>query len=297
MNDTNSTNASRYSSCSFPSEYQVDLGGLLILGVAPLQQSWTCVTGLSCIMRDITGYGLSSVDSYAILDTCGVASKPYVAEFSSLDAFRNSSSEAVAASNERWLSENEIVYGGQYRLCWCADWTYHNSTYSHCHQGRDYRVDFGTLQMLGPKFSSVGWTCVSGQTCVAAIETTFSLMNSSLQELDFLVMIHEETCGSEEALFQLARPITPLETGGTTLRAQWDEALLVAGHDYRPSLRILRHSKVGSKVFGKVGASILVGQDKGGHSRCKACTITFCGFILIPIIWRRRQSCRQACGI
>ncbi|CAK9087975.1 unnamed protein product [Durusdinium trenchii] len=280
VNDTNSTNASRYSSCSFPSEYQVDLGGLLILGVAPLQQSWTCVTGLSCIMRDITGYGLSSVDSYAILDTCGVASKPYVAEFSSLDAFRNSSSEAVAASNERWLSENEIVYGGQYRLCWCADWTYHNSTYSHCHQGRDYRVDFGTLQMLGPKFSSVGWTCVSGQTCVAAIETTFSLMNSSLQELDFLVMIHEETCGSEEALFQLARPITPLETGGTTLRAQWDEALLVAGLCWcaaRNNSCILDHFRVDLGLYRLCWCSSGYHCSIGEHFRTDFGTLTIVG--------------------
>ena len=208
-----------YSTCSFSTEYKVDMGGLLILGVSPLQQSKTCVSGLSCILEKVTGFGLSYYDSYAILDTCGVVSQPYSGVFSTFDISNFSTATSITT---RWLSSDVIVYGGSYRLCWCAEIAdSENSTFS-CHHARDFRVDFGTLHMLGPKFSS-GWTCISGQTCVVDVEGVMMTSDDA-----FLVL---ESCGSASDLTWPVAPLVLMESGDA--RAQWDEPVTVAGGDYR----------------------------------------------------------------
>ena len=224
-NGTSANVSDVFATCSFSTEYIVDMGGLLILGVSPLHQSKTCVTGMSCIIDKITGYGLSYDDSYAILDTCGLVSQPYAGTFSILQT--SNFTKSASAITTRWLSEDVIVHGGSYRLCWCADWN-HNST--NCNHARDHRVDFGTLHMLGPKFNAAGWTCISGQTCMAAVEGVgFGAQDA------FLVL---DSCGS--AFSDFAWPVAPIldtSTGTGTVRAQWDGPL-IAGGTYRRRLRL-----------------------------------------------------------
>ena len=224
-NITNSTNisgtfAAPFSTCLFNTEYNVDMGGLMILGVSPLQQVKTCVTGLSCIIDKVTGYGLSYYDSYAVLDTCGLPSRPFAGIFSVFES-SNFSTATLDATTNRWLSEDVIVYGGTYRLCWCADW---NNNLTKCNHARDFRVDFGTLHMLGPVQSS--WTCISGQTCVAAIqgvvffEDTFLVLNS---------------CGvGVSGPWPAPKVPVARESGeSAAFRVRWDEPVPVACGEYR----------------------------------------------------------------
>ena len=75
-NVSNESSADSYSSCSHLEDFRVDFGGLLVMGVAPLKQSRTCVSGASCIVEGFTGFGLTSADGYMILETCGVHSGP-----------------------------------------------------------------------------------------------------------------------------------------------------------------------------------------------------------------------------
>ena len=60
-------------SCHTPSQFHVDMGALTLLGVAPLQQDRTCVSGQTCTLEGITGTGLSTDTSFLALDTCGVS--------------------------------------------------------------------------------------------------------------------------------------------------------------------------------------------------------------------------------
>jgi len=57
--------------CQSPGNFRVDLGAMTLVGVAPLWQDRTCVSGQTCGIDGILGQSLSSGDAYTILDTCG----------------------------------------------------------------------------------------------------------------------------------------------------------------------------------------------------------------------------------
>ena len=54
--------------------------------------------------------------------------------------------------------------GGSYRLCWCDE---------RCDLPENFRVDFGSMQILGPKTLDQHRTCISGQSCQLDIFETF----------------------------------------------------------------------------------------------------------------------------
>ena len=218
-----SSNETAYSTCSFMDEFKVDFGGLFVMGLAPLQQSKTCVSGYSCIVEGITGYGLSAADGYMILDTCGVHSGP----LQTLPPFESQGNVSDGWSvTRRWVSETQVS-GGFYRLCWCAD--HPGNQTSWCQHAEYNTVDFGGMTFIGPELSSVGWTCISGQTCVVD-----AIAGNSLSSLDAVMVL--ETCGTALSSVGLVWPATPLEVL-TPLndqgQASWHDPLSVPGGDFR----------------------------------------------------------------
>ena len=218
-----SSNETVYSTCSFMDEFNVDFGGLFVMGLAPLQQSKSCVSGYSCVVEGITGYGLSAADGYMILDTCGVHSGP----LQTLLPFESQGNVSDGWSvTRRWVSETQVS-GGFYRLCWCAD--HPGNQTSWCQHAEYNTVDFGVMTFIGPELSSVGWTCVSGQTCVVD-----AIAGNGLSLLDAVMIL--ETCGTALSGVGLVWPATPLEVL-TPLndqgQASWHDPLSAPGGDFR----------------------------------------------------------------
>ena len=223
-NGTNGTSNVTFSTCSHMEDYKVDFGGLLVTGVAPLRQSKTCVSGSSCIVEGLTGYGLSAADGYMILETCGVASGPLL----TLRPFESDGNVSNGWSvTRRWVSGTQVS-GGFYRLCWCAD--HFNNHTSWCQHAKYNTVDFGTMSFIGPELSTVGWTCVSGQTCVVD-----AITGNGLSSLDALMIL--ETCGtalSDSDIPWPSWPATPLDVlTPLTGSAYWHDPLIAPGGDFR----------------------------------------------------------------
>jgi hypothetical protein len=178
-------------SCSVVPEYRVDFGRFDMIGPAPLVHTRTCVSGQPCGFGNVTGLHLGDGDRVMVLDTCGRPDFPvkYVPRFSGYPVSKN---EHRGISNAAWLDGSmyewggvdviaESAAGGQYRLCWSAG-TYPQESYDH------FRVDFGTLLVMGPAPLVQNRTCISGQLCHWSGFTGFSLMDGDrIMSLD--------TCG------------------------------------------------------------------------------------------------------
>ena len=181
VNQSNWTHEAAQRGCDFASDFGVDMGALLLLGMSPLTQDRTCIAGQSCHLADLRGFGLSSLDTIAVLDTCGQqALRHWPAEPTTI----------LETDGKLTVSWSFVTAaGGQYRLCWCpgvtwttADeededfdpWTRNdtlNSSVSvqtferRCSSAELLRVDFGSLTLVGPTPLYQQYTCVSGQTC------------------------------------------------------------------------------------------------------------------------------------
>ena len=207
-------------SCAETTDFIVDAGELWLMGVAPLLQSRTCVSGQTCWLDGPSGLGLSSTDLVLVLETCGTTSVP--ARMPMLQALQgefnssvNSSSVAFSAvaldsslnSNLTWVAEITAA-GGQYRLCWCA---------AGCDLSTDFQVDFGGLMLLGPSPLKQSWTCISGQVCRLAGKTGLGL--GSAEEITVL-----DTCGSGSGWHHAP---------AVSLDSDWELRLTSAGGLYR----------------------------------------------------------------
>ena len=164
--------------CASASDFQTDLGSLIIRGPAPLGQAFTCIAGQRCQLRGLTGQDLASSDQILLLDTCGVPVAKsgvhirFAADSDSL--FFNSDMEAM-------------ISGGKYRLCWCGSLPLLplNGTVM-CNQAVEFPTDVGSLTVIGPSPLAQHTTCIGGKPC--AIQLTGDLSTG-----DFLVA---ETCGT-----------------------------------------------------------------------------------------------------
>ena len=219
------------SSCVLHTDFRVDIGALTVLGPAPLQQAFTCVSGHSCSIDAITGVGLSQ-DSIMILDTCGSEGDAQLSVALKLDAV------SIARLT---------MQGGQYNLCWCpqvpegantsngtGSWpslTW-NETVQPCQNARDFTVSFGHMQIIGPHPGAQDRTCVSGQTC--RIE---SMQGLHLSERDSWFVL--ETCGSiaPVAGFPTVASVQQFQadnlTSPSSMVVTWHTSLTNAGGAYR----------------------------------------------------------------
>ena len=148
-------------SCSDIPNFVVDIGGLSILGPAPLEQHRTCVAGMICELNTLLGFGglgaghgLSSTDRFLLMDTCAMNTVLPRSGPAGIPGSVSSSGAII-----RWDSSAITAAGGLYRLCWCA------GAHHACSSTEHYAVDMGTVTLAGPSPLSQDRTCVSGRTC------------------------------------------------------------------------------------------------------------------------------------
>ena len=103
-------------SCYDAEDFQTDAGSLTMIGVAPLQQEKTCISGLPCEIDGITGIHTSGTDQFLVLQTCGTSTT--VEGFSGLALFDKAGSSGGVVS---WGPSQIRAAGGRYDLCWCPD--------------------------------------------------------------------------------------------------------------------------------------------------------------------------------
>ena len=255
LNHSNSTDDLARRGCTFAQEFVMDIGELLLVGMSPLAQDQTCIAGQSCHLPDLRGFGLSALDTVAVLDTCGQ------------QALQRWPAEPTILETDGKLSVSwsfVTAAGGRYRLCWCPglSWTSgeaeddfdpwaSNDTWNgsgtpvqsfqrKCSSTVSMIVDFGALTLLGPTPLYQHYTCVSGQTC--EIEHVEGL---HLQEGDRIQLL--ETCavsvqgtvpprmpaggllqafalGNNSLAFSLGEVDVPISAVGGTYRLCWCSA-------------------------------------------------------------------------
>eukprot|EP00438_Fugacium_kawagutii_P024899 Skav220466 [mRNA] locus=scaffold3371:141367:147052:- [translate_table: standard] len=197
-----SFNLTRYNqSACLQSDFRVDVGALHIVGPRT-GHAFTCISGLTCSVSSVEGLGLTSNDSYIILDTCGIPTS--VPRFSSAGEASLSADGTVVSWGEAVVS----AAGGEYRLCWCKQIDVHSShNYtSSCESPTNFLSDVGTLLLIGVDLEQPR-TCVSGSTCmIDGIKGTY------LQDGDALLVL--DTCGLGRA-----PPNIYHVTGGKPVRA------------------------------------------------------------------------------
>ena len=190
------------SGCARGADFQTDLGHITVLGVSPLQQDRTCISGRVCAVEALVGVGLSELDSYMILGTCGQpVSTTGIGQRSISSLFGTISwADALTAA------------GGEYRLCWCSGLPFLRenasntslmvgnavSNRSACSVSWDFGIDVGRLLLLGPAPLSHRSTCAAGQVCV------IGLAGMGLSSADLILV--QDTCGQPHALTPFPGP-------------------------------------------------------------------------------------------
>ena len=140
--------------CASASEFSTDMGGLLLLGPAPLRQDRTCVSGLSCEFEGFLGKYISSQDRILLSETCGDTHLPP----SSLPPAEVTASQTGTAVVS-WGTSPILAAGGFYRLCWCSGLA------AQCEDHSEFRTDVGMLTMIGVSPLQQARTCISGLPC------------------------------------------------------------------------------------------------------------------------------------
>ena len=172
------TNQSNRAACTTAESFQVDGGRMTIIGVAPLGQDRTCLSGQTCMIDGIQGQHLSDRDLWLPLETCGVPDQIIS------PAGRLVTSVSLSGSFVSWGNHALTLASGQYRLCWC-------SGDARCSTSSQFSIDAGEFHIIGPS-PLQSHTCVSGQTCVVK-----DVVGTGWEATDqFLVM---ETCGHSQA--------------------------------------------------------------------------------------------------
>ena len=98
--------------CYGSQDFRTDVGALTVVGVSPVRQDRTCVSGVPCTIDGLVGTYITGSDSYLVLDTCRVDSA-LVSGFPSLGRLE------LAGAVVSWGTEPLTAPGGNYALCWC----------------------------------------------------------------------------------------------------------------------------------------------------------------------------------
>ena len=137
------------------SEAKADVGSLFIVGVS-LFQDRTCVSGSTCEIPSVYGYGLRDTDRLYVMDTCGGTS--IISGFA--QGLRSLGSGDAEFASFSWGSTRVTAAGGIYQLCWCG-----STDGEGCDSAQNALVTLGSLTLVGVNPLSQDRTCVSGQTC------------------------------------------------------------------------------------------------------------------------------------
>ncbi|CAE7219339.1 unnamed protein product, partial [Symbiodinium microadriaticum] len=165
--------------CASASEFTTDMGGLLLLGPAPLRQDRTCVSGLSCEFEGFLGKYISSQDRILLSETCGDTHLPP----SSLPPAQVTASQTGTAVVS-WGTSPILAAGGFYRLCWCS------GLVSQCEDHSEFRTDVGMLTMIGANPLQQARTCISGLPC-----TLEGITGTYLSVANYFAVL--QTCGHD----------------------------------------------------------------------------------------------------
>ena len=152
-------------------------------------QDRTCISGQTCSFDGILGQHLSSLDSFAVLDTCGARddSESLVPKFAHYGWVESTTASGGSVS---FGSTPVTASGGRYQLCWCGVHTPANKlvrVYESCSTPEQFRVNVGILTLVGPILDQ-DRTCVSGQTCAFG-----DILGTGLSPGDSIVIM--DTCG------------------------------------------------------------------------------------------------------
>ena len=177
------TGANASNATATPDDCGVDAGELTIIGVSPLEQHRTCISGQSCSVTGITGQSLSSEDAFMILHTC--------ATDASVARLVGQAPASQGGGAVRWDSVPLSSAGGIYRLCWCSGLHDHNDSLVSCAVPTDFGMDVGNMYILGPAPLQQDRTCISGQSCI-----TEGLAGHLSMADRYLAL---ETCGNDLA--------------------------------------------------------------------------------------------------
>ena len=212
------------SPCSLPRSFATDFGSLTVVGVSPLEQTRTCVSGQHCSVQGLTGHHLSRGDSWMAMDTCGELT--FIPRF----AFAGFSYEVSASGSFiTWGPVAPTAAGGQYRLCWC-------SAGFECLSGEDFVVDAGSLVLLGINPITQDRTCVSGHTCfLGGLQGIFPDINTDIAQQSSLLVL--DTCGLPSSIARfsdagLLSQVSSSSIGGSTAY-EATVAITTAGGMYR----------------------------------------------------------------
>ena len=176
--------------CAHPEDMRVDVGSFTVVGVSPLTQDRTCVSGQTCSFDGITGRYLKSSDQLLILDTCG---QQVPSEFLPSIGLAIAISDPLATGPDQTLRATTaphlvIGQGGEYRICWCGGGFKCTST-------QDFRTDVGHFSIVGP-YQLQSRTCVSGQLCSLG-----GIQGHLLSPSDDLLVL--DTCGVQVSVPRL----------------------------------------------------------------------------------------------
>ena len=206
--------------CSVSSNFRTDVGSMLIIGVAPLHQDRTCITGMQCSF-DVEGLWLASGDEVLVLDTCGSGEGRFSASMMARWEMQNNSlnlTDAASVAGAQILPNSILsASGGKYRLCWCQ------ASQHGCVLSSHFQTDFGELSVVGPSPLTQQRTCVAGQSCAFDGIQGQYLSSPSLAVLD--------TCGLAGAPFIPSLATPDSDMGRFQLDSSAD--VRVAGGQYR----------------------------------------------------------------
>ena len=245
-----------YDGCHSLEDFRVDMGVLTLLGPAPLAQHRTCVSGYSCVVDGLQG-DLSFMDNLMVLDTCGADDRNGL-------SFEPGSNTSVPGEDghRRWVVASTSQAGGQYRMCWC-------SAVGQCSTADEYRVDVGSLSLVGPSPLIQQWTCIGGVACdISFVYGNDLSANDSVAILD--------SCGS--GTFSngwLAEALAATFVGPQTIAVEFSVPVTAAAGTYRLCwCQPLRETVDNCNLFSQhrvdFGQVTLLGPSRSQHHTCIA---------------------------
>ena len=169
-------------SCQLPTDFRVQLGELTILGMSPLYQDRTCISGETCAIHGLLGESLSDSSRVMILNSCGTT-----------DLVPRLTGVAEKVEDDgvtmKWGKTPMSAAGGQYRLCWCADQGNSSQWPNRCRDPLNFAQDVGTLTLLGAAPLTQDFTCRVGHTCPLR-----AISGEGLAAEDSVMLL--DTCGT-----------------------------------------------------------------------------------------------------
>ncbi|CAE7508596.1 agaA33, partial [Symbiodinium microadriaticum] len=272
--------------CYAPLDFTTDVGALIVIGVSPVRQDRTCISGVSCTVDGIEGTHISTSDSYLVMDTCGISSTA-LSGFPGTDVSLQSSGGLIS-----WGVVPITAVGGNYALCWCPGASLVEEM---CSTPASFLVEAGRFYVIGPKMLQ-SRTCISGTEC--RVE---GLLGSFISDADRILVA--DTCGAMDG-----QSPTGIVNGGfaNQIAAQgsigvWNSAALTAaGGLYRLcwcSQEAPRCSQA-SDFATDMGELLLIGPSPLQQDRTcvSGQSCEFDGFLGIHISSRNRILLADTCG-